>query len=44
LGVSPYRLALADGPPGGLFSLMGVGLHQAVSAAYPESVVTEPAP
>lgn len=36
----PYRLALAGGAPGGLFSLMGAGLHQAVSAAYPDSVVT----
>jgi TRAP transporter TAXI family solute receptor len=36
----PYRLTLAGASAGGLWSQLGVGVDQAVSAAYPGSTIT----
>lgn len=36
----PYRMTLAGASAGGLWSQLGVGMDQAVSAAYPGSTIT----
>ena len=36
----PYRMTLAGASAGGLWSALGVGVDQAVSAAYPGSTIT----
>ena len=36
----PYNLTLSGASPGGLWSLLGAGVHASVAAAYPGSAVT----
>lgn len=37
---APYNLTLSGASPGGLWSLLGAGIHAAVAAEYPGSAVT----
>jgi len=40
LAQPPYNLTLTGASPGGLWSLLGAGIHSSVASAYPGSAVT----